>query len=472
MNILIILLSGVLLQLLVLYLGLQTIRKHTTIFPNPSMLKVFEKYVPKEWLRQLPPDKVILEALKPKTEGGSRLEKAFTSALDERIVFLKEDKQFTPTFKEIITAINHLLIKKRELFSLDLAQQITNSHIQKNRSSAYLWLPILLAIPFGVTIIGLPSDFEPIMVYLMSIGIFIFGIVIHLRIKNKYEVTYADLEKEKSQFSIFLQTELLPNTSNQSLNTILFVLQQNLETFNERFTTNMEAFHKTVKSLNENHKVQRDFVEKLEKLSLNEIGNFNLQVIERFENVILKMHKFETWFDELNQNTEKSILLAKRLDHLVETAEQMGLDIGNVSKNIDQRLEEANGLLKFLKSHFAELDSRKQLINHAVIDFDEFMKNALEELEAHTTERIESIQEITLKEEDFLIKAFEKNRDALSQLNHLPALNKIDEQMSKMTTQYEKESQYISQGIRSLITKLEAANHNLEILRIEAQKKK
>lgn len=472
MNIIIILVFGALLQLLVLYLGLRTISKHSNVFPEISMLKVFEKYVPKEWLRQLTPDKVILEALKPKSEGGSRLEKAFASALDERIIFLKEDKKFTATFKEIITAINHLLIKKRELFSLDLAQHITESHIQKGRSSVYLWLPILLAIPFALAVVSLPNDFAPIITHFIGIGIFIIGTVVHFILKNKFETAYGALEIEKSKFSVFLQTELLPNTSNQSLNTILFVLQQNLETFNERFTTNMEAFHKTVKSLNENHKVQRDFVEKLEKLSLNEIGNFNLQVIERFENVILKMHKFETWFDELNQNTEKSILLAKRLDNLVETAEQMGLDIGNVSKNIDQRLDEANGLLKFLKSHFAELDSRKQLINHAIIDFDEFMKNALEELETHTQERIDSIREITLKEEDFLIKAFEKNRDVLSQLNHLPALNKIDEQMSKMTTQYEKESQYISQGMRSLIAKLEAANHNLEILRIEAQKRK
>ncbi len=152
-------------------------------------------------------------------------------------------------------------------------------------------------------------------------------------------------------------------------------------------------------------------------------------------------------------------------------ADQLGMDVGTISKNIDLRLDEANGLLKFLKSHFAELESRKQLINHAVIDFDEFMKNALEELEAHTKERVASIQEITLKEEDFIIKAFEKNRDVLSNLTHLTELNNISQLILKMNSQYEKESKYTSQGIRSLITKLDSANQNLEMLRVEAQKK-
>jgi len=463
------LLIGILVELILFYIVWQQIKKYTSVFPELTMLKVYEKYVPKDWLKKLTPDRVILEALKPKSEGGSRLEKAFTTTLDERIIFLKEDASFQPVFKEITTAINHLLIKKRELFSLDLAQNITENHIQSKRAKAWLWLPLLALIPLLVMVAMLENALITIDKILVVTNAAI-AVISYSILQHQYQKATAQLEKKKSLFNIFLQTELLPTTSNQNLSTILFVLQQNLETFNERFTTNMEAFHKTVLSLNENHKVQRDFVDKLEKLSLNQIGSFNLQVIERFENVILKMHKFEIWFDELNQNTEKSILLAKRLDHLVATADEVGLDIGKISTKIDERLEESNELLKFLKSHFAELDSRKQLINHAVIDFDEFMKNALEELEAHTKERVEAIQNITLKEEDFLIKAFERNRDVLANLNHLTELNGIGEQIKTMNQQYKKDSQFTSQGIRSLITKLEMANHNLEILRIETQK--
>ncbi len=211
-----------------------------------------------------------------------------------------------------------MLIKKRELFTLELAKEIADSRIQVERSHVLHLLPFFGAIPLMIIALLQVEVIGYFETSLFVAGLFTVASVSYFLLKTHYQKAKARIAKEKNQFNVFLQTELLPNTSNPKPRYDTFVLQQNLETFNERFTTNMEAFHNTVLSLNENHKVQRDFVEKLEKLSLNEIGNFNMQVIERFENVILKMHKFENWFEQLNENTEKTILLSKRLDHLFD----------------------------------------------------------------------------------------------------------------------------------------------------------
>ena len=64
--------------------------------------------------------------------------------------------------------------------------------------------------------------------------------------------------------------------------------------------------------------------------------------------------------------------------------------------------------MQFLKQHFSEIEDRKHLISNSIINFDDFLQKALRELEVHTEERVNAIKDITLREEDMMIKVFEK----------------------------------------------------------------
>ncbi len=100
MSLTLFILIGLVLQIALYFICVRRIQQLTSIFPDIQLLKVFEKYVPKEWLKQLTPDRIVLEALKPKSESGSKLENAFATSLQERIIFLKADKNFSTPFKE------------------------------------------------------------------------------------------------------------------------------------------------------------------------------------------------------------------------------------------------------------------------------------------------------------------------------------------------------------------------------------
>ena len=432
--------------------------------------------VPEFWLSKFTAKEIIATALN-QANNSTQISEAFNSSsnLDFTILQLSSEKEHPVS--PIIKDINKILIKSNNTISLEQVNKICTQHsyINQSRQRLFAISPMVVGLFISLfSIIIYNNDMtvkeEDYALINLTISISL-GLFAYFGILSRANAHQRKMENYIYQIEMFCQTELKSNDSSD-LGTVLLVVQNSLQTFNEEFSKNMLEFKEAAVAIKENSGLQKDFVEKINQLSINDVANFNLQIIERFETALGQFDQFNKWFDQLNENTQNAQQLANKIDALSKSSDKIGTDIGTVAQRIDRRLNESHLLLQFLKQHFSEIEDRKHLISNSIINFDDFLQKALRELEIHTEERVNAIKEVTLREEDMMIKVFEKNRDALSHLSQLELLQTIYEQLTSLLERYGNESTYLNQGMRSILTKLDATNQNLELIRIEEQKKK
>lgn len=443
------------------------------MLPSPLLLTIKKIRIPELWLSEFSPiellQKVNIQAANDKKTNAS-LSDAFGFSAKTEVTLLAA-AQSTPVLTNIINDINTILLKNNNNISIPQIVAIHRHHLAVAAKVAPIHsaakIPFFIAGLVGLLFIyghyfSAALNTKQLGGAALNFAILLFtAFLINFLTAYFLKKAQNSLQEQIYELEFFCQTELIPTTG-KDLGTIIFVLQQNLESFNDKFTANMVAFEKTVAAIGNNSTLQNAFVEKINDLSLDKVANYNLQVINRFETVLEGMDKMGKWFDNLQTHTQQSIELSNRLNQLTVLCDQIGVNVATVAERIDIRLEEAQGLLRFLKTHFSELEERKQLIANAVINFDDFLQKALNGLEDHTQERVSAIKNITLREEDLMIKVFEKNRDALAHLSELRQLQPLQEQLLAFAKHYEKESAYIAQSLRSLVVKLDIVNQNLE----------
>ncbi len=423
--------------------------------------------VPEFWLSKFTAKEIIVKALN-QSNNSNKVSEAFNTTSNLSFTVLQLSSKGEHPVSPIIKDINKILIKSKNTISLEQVNKICTQHfyINQSRQQFIAILPLIIG-----TLISLGYVYSSEYGFVEPLVIICFGLLAYFWVLSHARKYQRKIDNYIYQIEMFCQTELKTNDSSD-LGTILLVVQNSLQTFNEEFSKNMLAFKEAAVAIKDNSSLQKDFVEKINQLSINDVANFNLQVIERFETALGQFDQFNKWFEQLNENTQNAQHLANKIDALSKTSDKIGTDIGTVAQRIDRRLNESHLLLQFLKQHFSEIEDRKHLISNSIINFDDFLQKALRELEIHTEERVNAIKDITLREEDMMIKVFEKNRDALSHLSQLELLQTIYEQLTSLLERYSKESTYLNQGMRSVLTKLDTTNQNLELIRIEEQKKK
>jgi methyl-accepting chemotaxis protein len=444
--------------------------------------------IPELWLSKFTSEEIIEKELQQAANPPQNsLLNAFSSSQNLEFNILTSNADAKNPIHPIVKDINKILIASRNDISLEQIRMICQQHIDiqppKYRLVAALPLILgLLLIPVlqwyslfnaDAEIQNFINEISHLIIYDSFVDLLVvtsLGLFSYLWILN---TTHQKIQKVKSSIyaiEMFCQTELKSNETN-NLGTVLLVVQNSLQAFNEQFSKNMLLFKDAAVAIQENSSLQKDFVQKINELSTNDIANFNLQIIERFETALGQFDQFNQWFGKLHENTQNAQSLSDKINTLFQSTNQIGTDIGTVAQKIDRRLDEAHLLLQFLKHHFSEIEDRKHLISNSIINFDDFLQKALQELQIHTEERVNAIKDITLRDEDLMIKAFDKNRDAFSHLSHLELLQTIYQQLTSLLERYSKESDYMNQGMRSVLTKLDASNQNLELIRIEEQKR-
>jgi hypothetical protein len=117
-------------------------------------------------------------------------------------------------------------------------------------------------------------------------------------------------------------------------------------------------------------------------------------------------------------------------------------------------------MMRFLESHFSELEGRKDLIQKSVSEVDSVLRGSLESLRKSTEASIGMMRKFTEEEIQKLDHLFHQNPSSLSHLNVLPQMQTaIDETGREMKHHY--------QALNSVLLKL---NENIDGLAANLQK--
>ena len=406
----------------------------------------------------------------------------------------------------ILASINNYLKRnKGAVADFNLIKDITDRNIDALEEEISTMLPVPLYIGLAGTIGGiiigllfLPEaggeDFltgEGIDTLIGGVKIAMSSTLagIILTIANSsisYKKSKVVLERRKNDFFSFLQTELLPILTENSASSI-YALDRNLKGFNKQFKANTREFGLIMNSAGDSLKTQEKLFDKINNGGLQEMAKHNLELLNGFEKTSSSLERFKLYLDQINFITQNSTDLLEKTGRLLENSD----NVGEIVEAIKTNVRESNQILKFLESHFSEIEKRNDMFLNTVSDIDSILIKSLESLQKSTDAAINKIHAITdtsLEEfQQFTKEKFEmlrnhteeeikqleiiyqKKQSALEQLHSIPEIlssileiKKAFDEQNQLTntilTEIKQKSDEQHQGIMAI---LENINENI-----------
>jgi len=370
-------------------------------------------------------------------------------------------------FEGLLHSINvYLLRNKGATTDFNLIKDITERNVdtededisQTVTTPLYLGLMgTMLGIIFGLINLFMVSDngkdFE-IQGFLIGVAIAMsasfIGLLFTVLNSGYYKTARKEVEIAKNDFYTFIQTELLP-ILNQSVSSSVYMLHTNLVKFNDNFTVNI---NRLTGLLNKNYDAviaQDSILQSLENIDITEFAKANVKVLRELKTGTEDLHKFNQYLGVLNSTVDGTT----RLSHSFQTLLSKVNNFEGLAEKLDSRIEESNKLVQFLNDHYEVLSERGDLLTDSVRKVDDVLNKSLVELREHTTEKIDAIKEITIKEEDLMTKAFAENRSHFSKLSLLENLNKS---INEIKSNSENQLNSVNSQIKSLKESIDNTN--------------
>lgn len=434
------------------------IQKLRKIIPAWDFFKLKKYHIPYEDLQSFKPIEIlqnlsiyeckkISSPIQVYLENGLNANDLFSQTEDEseeaqnEINLLNPNESTNEIFDEILFAINvYLLRNKGAATDFNLIRDVVERNLDMEEENIGHTVTVPLYLGLMGTMVGIV--FGLVYLYFISkegaelvLNPFLGGVAIAM-IASFYGLFWTvvnssfylknsrrELEKSKNKFYTFLQTELLP-ILNQSVSSSIHTLHLNLVKFNEHFTLNL---NRLTGMLNKNHDAliaQEKILQALESIDITEFAKANVKVLKELKTGVEQLDKFNQYLNSLNYLVSGTTKLTSSFEDLLTRSN----NFQTIAEKLDKRVEESNLLVQFLNDHFKQLDDRGLLIRESVVKVEDVMIKSLQQLEEHTQIKIDSIKQITIKEEDLMTQTFAENRSHISKLSLLEDLKKsIDE---------------------------------------------
>lgn len=243
------------------------------------------------------------------------------------------------------------------------------------------------------------------------------GIYCTTRISWKSKDAFSRVESDKNKFYSWLQTELLPTLSGNTVNA-LYMLQQNLTKFNTSFQSNISGLNKALGQIKETSSEQVELINLLQDIDIRRVAQANVTVLRELKDCTGELSRFNQYIHSVSDYlTAVNALNSNINEHLNRTAaiERMGAFfeqeinlvtarekyINEVVANVDNTLKDTfNALSDSTKSGVTELR------NNSAAEFDKVSQTLTAQQQefktALDTQREEFAQALRAEREAFV----------------------------------------------------------------------
>ncbi len=324
------------------------------------------------------------------------------------VTFFIEENQIVPQSvlvrKEVLhticTSLNRYLDKNREAVSdFHLMKDIVERNCDSQEEEIQSQLPLPLYLGLMGTMIGIivglvtmpglsDHHFEDsISVLIGGVKIAMISSVLGLLLTTLssgwlFKGAKIRLEKEKNDFYTFLQTDLLPDLSQNGLSMIRAFegviagfshgFRENSETFNRNF----QGFNGSLKNMDQVASHFRELTEQMRQLNLVGLSRTNLDLLKKISVTGEQIGKLGEYLVGINEFVENSRVLNETLQvQLEKTAE-----VESIAKGIEEITAVQQGILQLIQADVLSYKERKEAFRISVTDADAAMKEGIEQL--------------------------------------------------------------------------------------------
>lgn len=230
----------------------------------------------------------------------------------------------------------------------------------------------------------------------------------------------TEMQKRMDKFLAFLRIDFHLSYSASGMASIAQA-QNNMSKFIIDFSQNLSVLDGLFKKNYDTLVYQSGLLDKLEKIDVNKFARTNIDVLTRLEETLSKFDQFNAFFEKLNDSLRAATTLTSKLDLAIERTN----NFAELYENLNKTVSENGKLQRFLQDHFDKLSEHAQLMNNAIADVSITLTDSLSQLKEVAQQKISSIQQITVMQEDEISKTIDAKRTNLDHLKILPELPPI-----------------------------------------------
>ena len=192
-----------------------------------------------------------------------------------------------------------------------------------------------------------------------------FGVLCTTLIAWQSKSAVSKVESDKNRFYSWIQTELLPVLSGDAVNA-LYLMQQNLMTFNQTFKSNILNLDEVLQKIGDTSKEQAALIDLVKDIDVKQVAVANIKVLKELKDCTSEIQVFNQYLHSVSSYLNAVNALNTSLNtHLDRTAaiERMG---------------------NFFESEIAQVSAREQYINQVVANVDDTLKKTFDSLSEST----------------------------------------------------------------------------------------
>ena len=207
------------------------------------------------------------------------------------------------------------------------------------------------------------------------------GVYFTTRISWKCKDAFSRVESDKNKFYSWLQTELLPTLSGNTVNA-LYMLQQNLTKFNTSFQSNISGLNKALGQIKETSSEQVELINLLQDIDIRRVAQANVTVLRELKDCTGELSRFNQYIHSVSDYlTAVNALNSNINEHLNRTAaiERMGA---------------------FFEQEINQVTAREKYINEVVANVDNTLKDTFNALSDSTKSGVTELRNNSAAEFD------------------------------------------------------------------------
>lgn len=237
---------------------------------------------------------------------------------------------------------------------------------------------------------------------------------------NSFKTAKRTVEQHKNGFYNFVQTDLLPVVS-QDFGSSVAKLTNTMNVFNTDFTANIHTLNSLFQKNYETLKVQDTVLGRLEQLNANDFVQMNAKVLLRLEKATNNFDKFNGFIESLNSRLGETRALSDSIAALLNRVN----NFESIAHKIDDRIEDTNTIITFLKEQFSTLDTMSARYKGMLLRVDDNLDETLKIFENNVISNREGLTNLINEQHELLEKAYTENVTKFDLLDNLKVLPEI-----------------------------------------------
>lgn len=350
--------------------------------------------------------------------------------------------------KEIENSINTYLIKNKGAVSdFNLIKDIVERNCDAVESEIESVTPLplylglvgtMLGIIVGLGAIGLTTgfgDIQQVVDSLMSevacaMVASLVGVLTTTFISWKSRKCNVVIEADKNKFYTWIQTELLPVLSSNTVST-LTLLERNLNRFNASFGDTIVKLDEKLSKVGETYEQQLEILRRIENLDMSQMATANVKILKALDSSSKSLEDFAQYMDNSTKYLSEVRKLTKQMDsHLKET-------------------ESLEIIADFYKKQMTEIALRQDAIKSSVISVDDTLQKALASLQANAEQGLSGLKQTYVKQQDEMEKlALQQGTALMDKLAKLDLIVELVHEMQSMPKQISNMEKALNNAIK------------------------